>query len=151
MKKTIVALIVILAAAAVIATILITRQSDNKTSSTTPNSTTQATTNSDSNRATEVPQASSEEQAAAVITYTSSGFSPGSITVKSGDRVTVKNESSSTLDFASDPHPVHTENRELNIGEIRPGSTMTFTVTTKGTYGIHNHENSTHTGTIVVE
>jgi plastocyanin len=93
----------------------------------------------------------SNKAAAATITYSDSGFSPSKTTVKSGDTVAIKNTSSSDMQFDSDPHPVHTDDEELNAGAVAPGQTVTFTVTTKGTFGFHNHLNPGDTGTIVVQ
>lgn len=93
----------------------------------------------------------SDKKAAATITYSDSGYSPSTITVKSGDTVAIKNTSSSEMQFDSDPHPVHTNDEELNAGPVAPGQTITFTVTTTGTYGYHNHLNPSDTGTIVIK
>src|ERR1051326_866180 len=43
------------------------------------------------------------------VDYTSSGFSPSTLTVKAGDTVVFKNKSSSAFWPASDPHPTHTD------------------------------------------
>jgi len=87
---------------------------------------------------------------ATVITYSNSGFTPNTITIKAGDPVTVKNESSRTLDFASDDHPTHKNNSELNVGDIESGKSATFTMKA-GTWGYHNHLNASDTGTIIVQ
>ena len=88
---------------------------------------------------------------AATITYSDGGYSPSTITVKSGDTVALKNTSSQPVQFDSNPHPVHTDDPELNVGEVAPGQTTTFKVVTKGTHGYHNHLNPGQTGTIVVQ
>ncbi|HEU4716010.1 MAG TPA: cupredoxin domain-containing protein [Candidatus Saccharimonadales bacterium] len=93
----------------------------------------------------------SNKKAAATITYSDSGYSPSTITVKSGDTIAIKNTSSSEMQFDSDPHPIHTDDEELNAGPVAPGQTVTFTVTTTGTYGYHNHLNPNDTGTIVIK
>ena len=85
------------------------------------------------------------------ITYTDDGFSPDSQSVKAGSKVTVKNDSSIALQFDSDPHPQHTDNPELNIGNIDPGESETITVTTTGSHGYHNHLNAADTGILTVE
>lgn len=118
-----------------------------------------STNNTDSNGSTSSSSSGTSEQApesseaveAATITYTDDGFSPATITVKSGGSVIVTNESSETVGFKSDPHPVHTENTELNIDDVDAGQSRTFTVTTQGTWGYHNHYNASQAGTIVVE
>ena len=95
--------------------------------------------------------ATSTTQSAATITYSDSGYSPSTITVKSGDTITLKNTSSQSVQFDSDPHPVHTDDPELNVGEVAVGQSTTFKVVTKGTHGYHNHLNPGQTGTIVVQ
>lgn len=86
----------------------------------------------------------------AVITYTDSGFNPETLTVKTGTVVTVKNDTSRTLDFASDDHPTHRINSELNVGEIDSGESATFTAKA-GTWGFHDHLNDDATGVLTVE
>lgn len=99
------------------------------------------------------PQASTNtnNQAAATITYSDSGFSPASLTVKTGDTVAIKNTSSRSVQFDSDPHPDHTDDEELNVGIVSPGQTATFKVEKTGSHGYHNHLNPGDTGTIVVQ
>lgn len=87
----------------------------------------------------------------AVITYTNSGFSPETITVASGATITIKNDSSRDMQLDSDPHPAHTTNEELNVEIVKPGQSQTFVVKRTGTFGYHNHLNSSQTGTIIVE
>ncbi len=90
------------------------------------------------------------QTAEATITYSDDGYSPASLTVKSGATVTIKNTSSSSIQFDSDPHPAHTANQELNVGSVAPGESKTFTPTTKGSHAYHNHFDSSQTGVLVV-
>jgi plastocyanin len=123
---------------------------DDEPSSTTPN--TSASTESTAETGTPTVQAGDETAEPAVtISYTGSAFSPASITVNSGDTVRVTNDSQDDLDFDSDPHPVHTDNSELNVGIIAPGESKTFVVTSTGTWGVHNHLNESQRTTIVVK
>ncbi len=108
---------------------------------------TTTTTNSKSSDSSSTPSTGKET----VITYSDGGYSPSKITVHSGDKVIIKNASSHGMQFDSDPHPVHTNNPELNVGEVDGGEQMSFTVDKKGTYGYHNHLNPAQTGSIVVE
>lgn len=96
-------------------------------------------------------QQNSNDAVAETITYTSNGFSPNTITVKSGDKVKITNESGSLLEFSSDPHPSHTINSELNAGDTGDGQSTTITVTKSGKWGFHNHYNASHRGSITVE
>lgn len=93
----------------------------------------------------------SSKPAAATITYDGNTFSSSATTVNSGDAVKVVNSSSKELDFDSDPHPVHTDDPELNAGEIAPGESKTFTLTKKGTWGYHNHLDASQKGEITVK
>ena len=87
----------------------------------------------------------------AVITYSDNGFNPAQITVKSGTTVTIKNTTSHTVQFDSDPHPAHTDNKDLNAGIVAAGKTDTFVAVNKGSFGYHNHLDDNETGTIIVE
>lgn len=93
----------------------------------------------------------SEPTAANTIVFDGSSFSPATLTVKSGTTVTIKNVSSQDMQFDSDPHPVHTDDPELNVGTVAPGSSVTFTVTKTGSYGYHDHLDPSIQGRIVVE
>jgi plastocyanin len=93
----------------------------------------------------------SNTQNAAIVTYTSSGFSPATTTVKSGDSVTFTNKTSEQIQVDSDPHPVHTDDTDLNVGPIGPGSSKTVTLTKKGTFGIHNHLDPGDTAKITIQ
>ncbi len=85
------------------------------------------------------------------IVYSGSGFEPSRYAVASGDTVTIRNGSGRILDFASDDHPAHTDNSELNVGAIQPGQSRQFTPTRTGTWGFHNHEFDAHSGVLVVQ
>lgn len=125
--------------------VIINNKSKNDNTSTLNTNSAQPAAASDTSNTTTQPAAT-----AAVITYNGSLFSPSQATVKAGDTITVKNDSSATVDFESNPHPVHTDNTELNIGGIDAGSSKSFTVNKTGSWGYHNHLNSSQTGTIVV-
>jgi len=102
--------------------------------------------------ATTSPSTSSAPAAAAAATITySNGFSPAMTTVKSGQTVTFKNSSSSDIQVDSDPHPVHTDDTDLNVGTISPGQSKTITVTKVGEFGFHNHLNPTDKANITIQ
>ncbi len=117
-------------------------QSDRSSSTTPPTASDTPANTTDSNEG---------DAAAATISYTDNGFSPDSVNVKSGDTVTVENTSEDNVQFNSDDHPTHTENSELNVGMVAAGDAKSFTVTKKGSFGFHNHLNSSQKGTISVE
>jgi plastocyanin len=147
MKKSLVAVIVLILVVLAAGAYGLTRNAKPAAVDTTT-STVEDTPDASSTAETTAPAEQTSEH---VITYSNSGFSPSKITLNAGDTITIKNTSSKTLDFDSDPHPVHTDDRELNIGTVEPGETKTAKLTTKGTWGYHNHLNSTETGTIVVQ
>lgn len=89
--------------------------------------------------------------ASTTITYNGNTFTPSNLSVSAGATITVINNSSRELDFASDPHPTHTSNAELNEGSIAPGESRDFALTEKGTWGFHDHLNASAQGTITVE
>ena len=93
----------------------------------------------------------STAQSAATITYDSNGFSPALTTIKSGDSVTFVNKTSDEIQVDSDPHPVHTDDTDLNVGAIAPGQSMTVTLTKKGTFGFHNHLDPTDRARITIQ
>lgn len=118
------------------------------TTSSTSSSTNTTTTPSTTNTTTTDTNAA---QSANTISYNGSAFSPSSITVKAGTTLTIKNNSSDALQFESDPHPVHTDNTELNVDLVNPSESKTFTVTKTGTWGYHNHLNPSQKGSIIVQ
>lgn len=141
MSKT-VKLVVIAIAVAVIAGGAIFIQ--NNTKEKTPSS-------SNNNASTQDTSSNGDSTAAALtITYDGSNFSLSADTVKVGETVKVTNNSSDELDFDSDPHPVHTDNTELNVGSIAPGESKTFTVHKTGTWGFHNHLDASQHGSFTV-
>ncbi len=94
------------------------------------------------------------------VTYTDSGYSPATITVKKGQIVTWKNNSSKQMRTASAIHPIHSVYPTTGgcLGStfdactgISSGGTWSFKFDIVGTWKYHNHMNSSHTGTIVVE
>jgi hypothetical protein len=148
MLKAIIA-IVILGAAGAGAYVLMKDETPSDTSTNTSQQTATMSENQTPNGQTGTTHPPAEP--AATITYTNSGFEPSDSTIKSGQSVKVVNNSSQPLDFESNVHPIHTDNSELNIGEISPGSSKTFRLTTVGEWGFHNHLDSGHSGHIHVQ
>lgn len=89
--------------------------------------------------------------AGTVVQVTATGFSPASVTVKSGGQMTFQNTSGSIVQVQSAKHPVHADNPELNVGSITPGQLATVTLTTKGNWKFHNHLNPSQVGSVTVE
>lgn len=89
--------------------------------------------------------------AANTIVFDGNTFNPETLTVKSGTSITIKNTSSVDVQFDSDPHPVHSDDTDLNVGNIAPGESTTFTVTKVGSFSYHDHLDPGVQGKIVVE
>jgi plastocyanin len=85
------------------------------------------------------------------ITLSKDGFSPATLTIKVGTKVTWKNMSGADATVSSDPHPVHTDYPPLNLGKFSDGGTHELTFDKSGKYGYHNHFNPTQKGTIIVQ
>lgn len=149
MKKGIV--LAVVALLAVVGAVFVLSEKTDDASNLNIDDTSSSQTPAAEDNTSEQSPASTENAQEATITYTNDGFSPASLTVKSGTVVTVKNESSRPLQFSSDPHPEHTNNSELNESVTSPGKSTTFTAKRTGTYGYHNHLDETHTGSLVVE
>ncbi len=134
----ILAALIAVAAVAVAVIWLVPKQpaSDQSTNGTTESTQQQAADNGDSGTAS--------------ITFTDEGFSPATLTVKKGTKVTVANKSSQSVQFSSDDHPAHTDDPELNMSVLAPGESGTFTAETVGTHGFHDHIDDSKTGTLVV-
>lgn len=93
----------------------------------------------------------SENETTTVI-YTASGFSPDLLHVKTGAKITFKNDSGEKLWVASNPHPSHTDYHGFDsLKALNQGQTYTFTFNRLGTFGYHNHLRPLMMGTIVVE
>lgn len=141
MKKVLITIIVV--AVLGLAGWLILADDKDTDNSTPAPTTTQANSSDQSTAATDSETAS--------ISYTNNGFEPQSLSVKAGTEVTIVNNSSDDLQFSSDPHPVHTDNAEINMGRLAPGESQTLVVSVTGTHGVHNHLNDSDTMTLIVE
>ena len=84
------------------------------------------------------------------ITFDGSKFSPTTLKVKSGATVTIKNTSSNDLRMNSNPHPIHTDDTDLNVGLVSADQSKTFTATKIGSFGFHDHLDPTIQGRITI-
>ncbi len=103
--------------------------------------------------------------AEARVTYGANGFSPATITVAAGTRVTWTNTGSGRMWVGVDEHPSHTQydgtSRSEHCAADYTGpapfdqcaatATYSFVFTKPGTYQYHNHSNAAHVGTVVVQ
>ena len=89
------------------------------------------------------------------VSASSSGFSPGTVTINVGDSVTWTNVGSSQVYIAPNNHPTHVAYAGIwdddGTGLISAGQTYTQVFKTAGTYNYHDHLNASHTGTVIVK
>ncbi len=98
------------------------------------------------------PSENAEQMGTMLVTYRDDGFTPSVLHVKSGTTVTFRNDSSSKLWVASNPHPLHTDDAAFDSKTgLLTGQEYKFTFTNVGTWGFHNHLSPGETGTVIVE
>ncbi len=86
-----------------------------------------------------------------VVSITSSGFSPASVTIRAGETVKWVNNDTSVQNVLSAIHPTHQVYPPLNLGNIQPGGSVSLKFPTAGTYKYHNHLKPTLTGSVTVQ
>lgn len=79
------------------------------------------------------------------------GFLPNTMTVAPNTKVTWIAIDDFMPFVASDPHPTHTDLPGLSSGTLGMGETFSFTFTTAGTWGYHDHNASQFTGKVIVQ
>lgn len=124
-------------------------KSSNKAASGTASSS--STGSSQQSQTSKTTGSSSSQNAADTITFDGNQFSPATLSVKAGTTVTIKNTSSDDLQMDSNPHPIHNDDTDLNVGLVAAGQSQTFTVTKTGSFGYHDHLNPSIQGKITVE
>lgn len=113
-----------------------------------PSKTEQSKKPSVTSQTTASPSASGENQV--LITITSSGFEPKTLTVKAGTKVIWKNTGDGMSDVSSAVHPTHEVYPPLNLGDIDSGQTASLVFDKTGTYQYHNHLDATQEGVVEV-
>ena len=86
-----------------------------------------------------------------IVSINVGGFSPKTITIKTGESITWTNNDSENHTVNSDPHPTHTLYSFLNAGLIKPGDKKTVMFERAGKYTYHDHLNPSLTGSVTVE
>jgi plastocyanin len=114
----------------------------------------------------EIADQSVETVSENIITYTSSGFLPSTITVSVGETVTWVNESGSDMWVASAFHPTHTVYPNSDIKKcgtaeaagifdacegVASGESWSFTFNSAGEWNYHDHLNVSKFGKVVVQ
>ncbi len=86
------------------------------------------------------------------VKYTSSGFTPNSVTVKTGTTVTFVNESSKNMWVASSVHPTHKDLPSFDqLSSSGKGTSYSYVFDKAGEWSYHNHRSAGHIGKVVVE
>lgn len=107
---------------------------------------------------------SNQSENTTLITHTSSGFQPQTITIEKGETVTWQSETGNMW-VASDRHPTHTQyagtsrtehcsggdQTSAAFDQCSTGTEFSFTFEKSGDWNYHNHENSFQGGTVIVE
>ncbi len=100
------------------------------------------------------------------VVLTDAGYAPATLTIKKGDIVVFKNQSSGEVWTGSAMHPSHVvyggtslqqhcpDNENDDFDQCKsegPGTSWSFTFNKVGTWGYHNHVKANQYGKIVVE
>lgn len=86
-----------------------------------------------------------------IIEITSSSFTPSTVTINSGDKVTFVNKDSSQHQPASNAHPIHADYPGFDaLRGLNQNQNYSFTFTRVETWGYHDHLNPSLTGKIIV-
>lgn len=83
------------------------------------------------------------------VQYSNGAFSPKTVEIKVGDKVTFVNQTGDRMWVASDPHPSHTIFPDFD--QLTSGSSYSFVFTKKGTWNYHNHLSAGAKGAIIVK
>lgn len=87
----------------------------------------------------------------AAVSYTDSGFTPNTITVKKGTTVTFTNQSTKGMWVASAVHPTHQLLPGFDqLKSVAKGGTYEYAFDKVGTWKYHMHRNPSDTGSVVV-
>ena len=88
----------------------------------------------------------------ASVSITKDGFVPATIQVKKGTAVTWINNDTNPHQVVTDPHPKHTNLKELDSDPLAVGESFTFTFEKTGTFTYHDEGNPLNMkGTVVVK
>ncbi len=94
------------------------------------------------------------------ITYSDTGFSPSSVTIKAGDQVVFVNSSSKDMWPASAMHPTHNVYPEPggclgsifdSCANVEPGKSWSFIFMKVGSWGYHDHLTPKFFGKVIVQ
>lgn len=85
------------------------------------------------------------------VSFTDTGFTPKTVTIKKGTTVTFKNDSTGDMWVASAPHPTHTDLPGFDeLQSVPNGGTYNYTFEKVGTWKYHNHVAPSFSGSVTV-
>lgn len=86
------------------------------------------------------------------VDYTDSGFSPKTITIKVGEKVTWTNKSAKPMWVASAVHPTHNVLPGFDeLASVSKDEEYTYAFVKAGSWKYHNHSSASDTGVVVVQ
>lgn len=85
------------------------------------------------------------------VIYQNNIFSPATLNVAPGAKVTFVNRHVGPIRISSNPHPIHTSFREFDSDTLQPGESYQFIFGKTMTLEYHNHFNPGAMGKIVVK
>lgn len=100
--------------------------------------------------APELEEFEEERASQGIVLVTDSGFDPATVTIVIGTQVNWVNQTNTTVNVSSAPHPAHTLYPALNLGDFAKDASVTLTFDTLGEYQYHNHLAPSQTGVINV-
>ena len=85
------------------------------------------------------------------LNFTTSGVSPNTLVVNKCDEVTITNGTGEELIAAIGPHSHHTDYPGFTETPLRPGQTYSFRASQSGSFPIHDHDNESIAGTLIIK
>lgn len=85
------------------------------------------------------------------LTFTPHGIEPSTVTVDTCDMVTIINKSGQEIVAAMGPHSHHIDYPGFVETPLKDGQAYTFRATESGQFPVHDHDNDTLTGTLIVK
>lgn len=101
---------------------------------------------------TDTPESTDTDVVAGqTIVFDGSAYTPQDVTIKKGEAVTFRNDSTTSIWPASNDHPSHTELSGFDaLRSLKKGESYSYTFDAVGSWDYHDHNNPSFSGTITV-